>query len=118
MDIFIKNGYTENFTNNCFKKLIPNIGFKKKMVAVSKKPFVLVLCYLGLCCIIITNQNHIKKIFSRVFSIVGNYRLWLRVKANYQMSPVSKIAFPKSLHLVLFINFNVDSAMNPVVVNM
>ena len=47
MDIFIKNGYTENFTNNCFKKLIPNIGFKKKMVAVSKKPFVSVLCYLG-----------------------------------------------------------------------
>ena len=30
MDILIKNGYTENFTNNCFKKLIPNIGFKKK----------------------------------------------------------------------------------------
>ena len=30
MDIFKKNGYTENFINNCFKRLITNIEFKKK----------------------------------------------------------------------------------------
>ena len=47
MDIFKKNDYTENFINNCFKRLIANMVFKKKMIIVPRKTFVLVLPCLG-----------------------------------------------------------------------
>ena len=57
------------------------------------------------------------KNLSKVFSIAANYRLGLRVKTVYQMFFVLKIAYPKNLHMVSFMNFSVDSGMNPIMEN-
>ena len=47
-EIFLKNGYPEDFINKCFKKFMDNIHVvKETTLTVEKKPLVLVLPYLG-----------------------------------------------------------------------
>ena len=47
-EIFLKNGYPEDFINKCFKKFLDNIHVvKETTLTVGKKPLVLVLPYLG-----------------------------------------------------------------------
>ena len=47
-EIFLKNGYPEDFINKCFKKFMDNIlVVKETNLTVKKKPLVLVLPYLG-----------------------------------------------------------------------
>ena len=46
--IFLKNGYSENFINKCFKKFLDNIHLnKEKVPRVERKRLLLVLPYLG-----------------------------------------------------------------------
>ena len=47
-------------------------------------------------------------------SIVANYRLFLRLKTNVQTLSVLMIAFPKNLHLMLFLSFSVNYAVNSI----
>ena len=47
-NIFCKNGYPENFIDQCFKKFLDNIHFvKEKVPRVERKRLLLVLPYLG-----------------------------------------------------------------------
>ena len=47
-EIFLKNGYPEDFMNNSFKKIMDNIHVvTETTLTVEKKPLVLVLLYLG-----------------------------------------------------------------------
>ena len=47
-EIFLKNGYPEDFINKCFKKFMDNIHVVKEFtLTVEKKPLVLVLPYLS-----------------------------------------------------------------------
>ena len=91
--------------NNCFNMLLHSVkknSIKKKHDNEADETFVFIL-----------DRYHYKlkpsyRNFSKVFSIVSNYRLYLRVKTDKQMLFVFKIAFWKSLLLVLFISFSVD----------
>ena len=82
------------------------------------------MCLRILCFQSFLNFDHyhcrleqISKNLSKIFAIAANYRLCLRVKTNQQTFFVLKMAFQKNLHLVSFINFSVDSAMNPIMMN-
>ena len=47
-EIFLKNGYPEDFINKCFKKFMDNIyAIKETILTVEKKPLFLVLLYLS-----------------------------------------------------------------------
>ena len=47
-EIFCKNGYRENFIDNCFKKFLDNIHLvKEKVPTMERKHLLLVLPYLG-----------------------------------------------------------------------
>ena len=48
IDIFMNNGYPENFINNCFKVILDNkYRVREKVITVPKKTLFLVLPYLG-----------------------------------------------------------------------
>ena len=47
-EMFLKNGYPEDFINKCFKKFMDNIyAIKETILTVEKKPLFLVLLYLS-----------------------------------------------------------------------
>ena len=47
-EIFLKNGYSEDFINKCFKTFMDSLDLAKETtLTVEKKPLVLVLLYLG-----------------------------------------------------------------------
>ena len=83
-----------------------------------KKPLLLVLPHLGTLSLQTRTKLRKSQISNlKVISIVTNYRLCLRVKTNKQMFFVLKIVLQKNFYMVLFVNFSVNSAMNPVMVN-
>ena len=91
IDVFKNNGYPENFINNCFKVFLDNkYRIQEKVITMPKKTLFLLLLYLG--------------------------PLSLQTRTKLRLF-VLKIVFARNLHLVSFINFSVDSAMNPIMVN-
>ena len=54
------------------------------------------------------------KIFLKVFSFVANQRLYLKAKANYESLFILKITSQNNLLLLSFINFSVNSTVNPI----
>ena len=82
---------------------------KETTLTVEKKPLVLVLPYLGS----ISLQTKLKKSLK---SILNCCKLQI-VFENKTKTFISRIRFPKILILVSFINFSVDSAMSPIMVN-
>ena len=48
MGVFISNGYSKNFINNCFKPFLDNkYRIKQQVITVPKKLLFIVLTYLG-----------------------------------------------------------------------
>ena len=78
------------------------------MITVPKRPLVFVLPYHGP--LSFETKTILRKFFNSI--LICCKLLRLRIKTPYQTLFVLNITFPKSLHLVLFINFSVDSAMN------
>ena len=90
MNIF-KSRYSENFIHNCFKTFLDNKHrIQEKVITVPKTPLFLALSYLGP--LSLQTRTKLGK-YLKVFSIVGNYTLYLRVKTNQQMLLVLKIEF-------------------------
>ena len=59
-EVFLKNGYPENFINKCFKRFVDNINVvKEAILTVEKKPLLLVLSYL--CSISLQTKAKLKK---------------------------------------------------------
>ena len=80
----------------------------ERMITVPKRPLVFVLPYHGP--LSFETKTILRKFFNSI--LICCKLLRLRIKTLYQTLFVLNITFPKSLHLVLFINFSVDSAMN------
>ena len=114
-EIFRKNGYSEDFINKCFKKFMYNIYLvKETTVKVLKQPLVLVLPYLG--SISLQTRTKLKESL-KTFLLVASCKHCLRIRLDQATTFISRIRFPKILLLVSFINFSVDSAMSPIMVN-
>ena len=66
-EIFFKNGYPEDFINNCFKKIMDNMHVvKETTVTVEKKPLFLFLPYLE--SISLQTRTKLKKSFKNIFN--------------------------------------------------
>ena len=97
MDVFKSNGYPENLIDNCFKMLLDNKHtIHKKMITVPKKPLIIVLHNLDIdhC-----KLKPRKESLSKIFSIVVNYGLCLRVKTKLANAFHFKDGKSKELHL-------------------
>ena len=113
IDVFKNNGYPENFINNCFKVFLDNkYRIQEKVITVPKKTLVLVFPYLGPLSLQTTT-----KLRKSVKGILNCCRLQIVFKSQNKLAKALKIVFLKNLHLVSFINFSVDSAMNPIMAN-
>ena len=97
-EIFLKNGYPENLQINVLKDL---------WITAERKPLVLVFPYLG--SIFLQTRTKLKKLLKNI--LVVNCKQCLIVRPYQVTIFISKIAFPKIVLLVLFINFTVDSAI-------
>ena len=114
-DVFKNNGYPENFINNCFKVFLDNkYRIQEKVITVPKKTLFLVLPYLGP--LSLQTRTKLRKSLKDILNCC-KLKIQLKVKTNQQRFFVLKIVFPRNLHLVSSINFSVDSAMNPIMVN-
>ena len=114
-EIFLKNGYPEDFVNKCLKKLLDNIHVvKETTLTVEEKPLVLVLPYLG--SISLQTRTKLKKSLKNTLNCY-KLQIVLRIRLDQATTFISRIRFPKILLLVSFINFSVDSAMSPIMVN-
>ena len=85
---------------------------QEKVITVPKKTLVLVLPYLGPLSLQTT-----AKLRKSVKGILNSCRLQIVFKSQNKLAKALKIVFLKNLHLVSFINFSVDSAMNPIMAN-
>ena len=96
---FLKNDYLKDFINNGFKKFMDNIHVvKQTTLTVEKKPLVLVLPYLG--SISLQTRTKLKKSFKNIL----NCRKL-------------QIVFKNKARLGSNFYFNVDTVMNPIMVN-
>ena len=112
--IFQKNGYPENFIGRCFKKFLNNIHLVKENVpTVEKKRLLLVLPYLGI--ISLQTTTKLQQTLKRVLNCC-KLEIDLNVKQDFPVLSVIKTLYPRTLHLVLFINSSVVSAMRPIMV--
>ena len=87
---------------------------KETTLTVEKKPLVLVLPYLG--SISLQTRTKLKKSLKNILNCCKLqivFKNKIRLGNNFH----SKIGFPMILLLVMFINFNVDSGMSPIMVN-
>ena len=112
--IFQKNGYPKNFIDKCFKKFLNNVHLVKENVpTVEKKRLLLVLPYLG----IISFQTR-TKLQEALKGVLNCCKLEIVFKCQTRLSNsfCYKDLIPRSIHLVLFINFNVVSATSPIMV--
>ena len=111
MDVFKSNSYHENFINNYFKVFLDNKHkVPEKVITI---PFSLVLVLPLPWTIILQTRTKLRKSLKGIISCC---KLQILL-TNYLTLSVSKIVFQKKLHMVSFINFSVNSAMNPIVVN-
>ena len=116
-NVFKNNDYPENFISNCFKVFLDGNKYRiqEKVITVPKKYLFLVLPYLGP--LLLQTRTKLRKSLKDVLNCYKLHRFCLEVKTNQQMLFILKVVFLKNLYLVSFINFNVDSAVNPVMVN-
>ena len=115
IDVFKNNGYPENFINICFKVFLDNkYGVREKVITVPKKTLFLVLPYLAP--LSLQNRTKLKRSLKGIFNCC---KLQIVFKSHNKLAKAFrfKILSPRNLHLVLSINFSVDSAMNPIIVN-
>ena len=88
-----------------FKKFSNNIHlFKENLPTVEKKRLLLVFPYLG----IIPLQSRTK-----LKQALNCCKLEI-VKQGFPILSITRTLYPKTLYLVLFINFSVASAMSPI----
>ena len=112
MDVSKSNSYHENFINNYFKVFLDNkYRVPEKVITIPKKALILVLTLPWT--IILQTRTKLRKSLKGILSCCK-----LQILLTNQLTLfVLKIAFQKKLHMVSFINFSVDSAMNPIVVD-
>ena len=133
MYVFKSNGYRENFSIIVLKRFwIKKHRIQEKVVTAPKKPLFLALLYLEP--LSLQTRFKLRKSFKgilncwdtsinlehntiAVFSTGVNYILCLWVKKNTQTVFALKIACQKNLNLVSLLNYSVDSAMNPIMMN-
>ena len=114
-EIFLKNGYPEDFIKKCSKKFMDNIHVvKETTLTVEKKPLVLLLPYLG--SIYLQTRTKLKKSLKNILNCC-KVQIVFKSKTRLGNNFISSIEFPMILLLVSFINFSVGSAMSPIMVN-
>ena len=106
---------TLKILNKCFKKFIDNIHVvKETTLTVEKKPLVLVLPYLG--SISLQTRAKLKKSLKNILNCC-KLQIVFKNKTKLGNNFLWGIGLPKILLLVSLINFSVDSAMSPIMVN-
>ena len=115
MDVFKSNGYPENFINNCFKTFLDNKHEFKKVIIVTKKPLFLALPYLRP--LSLQTRTKLRKSLKGILNFCK-----LQIVFNCQNKLASAFRFkdqiPKELTSDFVYKFRcVDSAMNPIMVN-
>ena len=92
-----------------FKKFSNNIHlFKENLPTVEKKRLLLVFPYLGI--IPLQSRTKLKQALKGVLNCC---KLEI-VKQGFPILSITRTLYPKTLYLVLFINFSVASAMSPI----
>ena len=77
----MSKGYFENFIKKIFKLFLDNKHrIQERVITVTKKPLFLALTHSVIWTITIVEPSSENR--SRVFSVLANYRLYLRVKSN------------------------------------
>ena len=120
VDVFKNNGYPENFIINYFKVFLDNKHWiQEKVITVPKKTLFLIIPYLGPSSL--QTRTKLRKSLKGILNccklqIVFKSQNKL-AKAFHRIPEEMKFVFPRNLHLVSFINFSVNSAMNPIMVN-
>ena len=110
MDVFKSSGYTKNFINNCFKTFLDNKDrIQEKVLTVPKKPLFSVLTYLGP--LSLQTRTKLRK---SLRGILNCCKLQIVFKIENKLANAFhfKDRIPEE-----FINFNVNSAMNPMMIN-
>ena len=87
---------------------------KETTLTVEKKPLVLVLPYLG--SISLQTRTKLKKSLKNILNCC-KLQIVFKIRLDEATTFISRIRFPKILLLVSFINFNMGSAMSPIMVN-
>ena len=87
---------------------------KETTLTVEKNPLVLFLLYLG--SISLQTRTKLRKPSENILNCC-KLQIVFKNKAILGKTFISRIRFPKTLFLVSFINFSVDSAMGPIMVN-
>ena len=106
---FQKNGYPNNFIDKCFKKFLNNVHLVKENVpTVEKKRLLLVLPYLRRKSLQIRT-----KLQQALKGVLNCCKLEILFKCQERLSNsfCYKEPIPKTLYLMLFINFSVSPIM-------
>ena len=115
VDVFKSKGNPGNFINNWFKVFLDNkYRVREKVITVPKKTLFLVLPYLGL--LSLQTRTKLRKSLK---SILSCCKLQIVFKSQNKLAKAFRFKdrIPKELNLVPSINFSVDSAMNPIMLN-
>ena len=87
---------------------------KETTLTIEKKSLVLVLPYLGP--ISLQTRTKLKKSLKNILNYC-KLQIVFKNKTRLATNFISRIGFPKILLLVSFINFSIDFAMSPIMVN-
>ena len=110
MDVFKSSGYTKNFINNCFKTFLDNKDrIQEKVLTVPKKLLFSVLTYFGP--LSLQTRTKLRK---SLRGILNCCKLQIVFKTENKLANAFhfKDRIPEE-----FISFNVNSAMNPIMMN-